>query len=321
MRMDSLLGIPLGSEPVCDEIVIFEGGRELAVKSIREIGKVNTGWSIKTEENKERVYRRDYTKVDSAPVLQFGQKGAKNGCFQYPYSVAVNSRDEIVVADTKNHRIQVFDGSKGRRKGLFNVPYCVTFDPRNHQIVVADTRNHRIQIFDEKGTFIRAFGSKGKGNGQLEFPRGVAMSKEGGYVVSSEHCIQVFDSAGNFVRKFGSQGNGDGQLLLPVGVGILSTGNVVVGDWGNHKSQIFDPQGNFVCVFGVGIVSFPRWVFVDSDDNILVACSGAIEVFKSDGTHLKAIGQGVISSASDVCMVRNGRIVVSGSVKQKVIIF
>jgi len=58
-----------------------------------------------------------------------------------------------------------FCGNMDRKGGEmeFKEPGGVAFDHRNHQIVVADTLNHRIQIFDEKGTFIRAFGSKGKG--------------------------------------------------------------------------------------------------------------------------------------------------------------
>ena len=50
---------------------------------------------------------------------------------------------------------------------------------------------------------------------------------------------------------------------------------------------------------------------VDSDDNILVAGNGVIQVFKSDGTHLKTIGKGVIGEASGVSMDHEGRIFVS----------
>ena len=204
---------------------------------------MNKGRSIRRAENREDVYCRDYTRVDGAPVLQFGEKATEDGCFQSPASLAVNSKGEIVVADTNNNRIQVFDGagkllrkfgSKGSGHGQFKEPSGITFDHKNHQIVVADTGNHRIQIFDGKGTFIRAFGSKGKDDGQFESPAGVAIDKEGNYFVSSNHCVQVFDSVGNFVRKFGLEGKENGQLRYPVGVGILSTGNVVVGDCVNR---------------------------------------------------------------------------------------
>ena len=42
-RVETLLGIPLSSELVCDEIIAFEAGGELSLKSIREIGSVNKG--------------------------------------------------------------------------------------------------------------------------------------------------------------------------------------------------------------------------------------------------------------------------------------
>ena len=71
------------------------------------------------------VYRRDYAKVRDEPVGQFGSNGAGDGQFQYPFSVACDSRGVIVVADFNNDRIQVFDrkgkfsfkfGSEGKRK-------------------------------------------------------------------------------------------------------------------------------------------------------------------------------------------------------------
>jgi len=105
----------------------------------------------------------------------------------------------------------------------------------------------------------------------------------------------------SFLRKFGSEKEGNGQFN-PLGVGVLANGNVVVGDYLRAKCQIFDSVGNFVSVFGAGILFSPNHLFVDSDDNILVASGKSIEVFNSDGTHLKTIGRDVISSPSDVCI-------------------
>jgi len=124
------------------------------------------------------VYRRDYRKVSDRPVSRFGSNGAGGGLFQFPSSVASNSKGEIVVADD-----------------------C----------------NHRIQIFDEKGTFLRVFGSCGHGDGQFTNPRGVVVDQQGNYVVvdSLNHCIQIFNSQGQFVRKFGFKGEGNGQMSRP----------------------------------------------------------------------------------------------------------
>ena len=93
-RVATLLGIPLSSEPVCDEIIAFEAGWELGVKSIREIGSVNKGRSVRIIETEEPklVYHRDYAKVAKKPVLKFGKKGTEDGEFQTPYFIASNSR-------------------------------------------------------------------------------------------------------------------------------------------------------------------------------------------------------------------------------------
>jgi len=54
----------------------------------------------------------------------------------------------------------------------------------------------------------------------------------------------------------------------------------------------------------------PWHLFVDSDDNILVADSGnhCIKVFHQEGNHIKSIGTGNIVEPFGVCMDRNGRI-------------
>ena len=148
------------------------------------------------------IYRRDYSKVSDQPASQFGSKGAGDGQFDVPYSVACNSRGEIIVADYDNHRIQVFDrngkflfkfGSYAEGNGQFDRPQGVSVDQRNNQIMVPD-ENHRIQIFDEKGTFLQVFGSKGNGDGQLSYPRGVVVDQQGNYVVTDtlNHRIQIF---------------------------------------------------------------------------------------------------------------------------------
>jgi len=235
------------------------------------------------------VYRRDYSKVSDQAVSQFGSQGSGDGQFQRPYSVVCNLRGDIVVTGRNNQRVQVFDrngkflfkfGSKGNGNGQFDRPCGVTVDQRNNQIVVADTWNNRIQIFDEKGTFLRKFGSYGKGDGQFRYPFGIVVDQQGNYVVTdcSNHRIHIFNSQGQFIRKFGSEGTGNGQMNGPVGVGLLSNGNIVVAD-DNNRVQIFDFEGNFVRIVGAGQVRNPWHLFVDSDENILVA-DNAIIAFK-----------------------------------------
>jgi len=268
------------------------------------------------------LYHRDYSVGN--PVLRFGSNGSGDGQFSNPYSVASNSRAEIIVADTGRQRVQVFDkagkflfkfGSQGNGNGQFSGPYGVTVDQRNRQIVVADHSNHRIQVFDEKGEFIRAFGSSGSGDGQLSNPWGVVVDSQGKYFVTeySGHRVSVFNSNGQFMRKFGSNGAGNGQLSGPRGICLLSNGNVAVSEVNNNRLSIFDSQGTFVRHLGAGQLNNSCNLFVDSDDKILVASYNLniIQVFNLAGSLFKTIGSGQLTNPSGVCMDVEGRIIVA----------
>ena len=81
------------------------------------------------------------------------------------------------------------------------------------------------------------------------------MDFQGNYLVTDEgqNCVQVFYSNGQFVRKFGSKGPGNEQLDGPFGIGVLSKDHVVVFEPHNDRLQVFDAQGHFVRIFGVGM--------------------------------------------------------------------
>src|SRR4249920_316405 len=50
--------------------------------------------------------------------------------------------------------------------------------------------------------------------------------------------------------KAGIRGPAPGQLAQPQGIALDSAGDVYVVDWSNHRVQKFDPEGNFVLMFG-----------------------------------------------------------------------
>jgi len=291
--------------------------------SVSHEGKHFKGSPLRIDGVDRPLYRRDYNTVGTNSVLRFGSSGSGDGQFGDPFGVACNSRGDIIVVECGNNRVQVFNkagkfsfkfGSNGNGNGQFSGPFGVAVDKRNNQIVVADRGNHRIQVFDEKGGFIRAFGSSGNGDGQLSDPFDVVVDSQGNYFVAdySNHCVSVFNSNGQFLKRFGSRGNGNGQLSSPRGVGLLSNGNVAVGEYSNSRVSIFDSQGNFVRHVGAGQLSSPYHLFVDSDDNILVAndaSTNPIRVFKSDGTPVKNISITGHGGAVGVSMDLEGRII------------
>ena len=59
-------------------------------------------------------------------------------------------------------------GSCGSGDGQFNLPWDVAFDCTGN-VYVADSESHHIQVFTEEGTFLRKFGKKGNGDGELDY--------------------------------------------------------------------------------------------------------------------------------------------------------
>ena len=51
-------------------------------------------------------------------------------------------------------------GKRGRGKGDFQYPHCLTVNKSGH-LMVCDSRNDRIQIFELNGKFVGKFGTNG----------------------------------------------------------------------------------------------------------------------------------------------------------------
>jgi uncharacterized protein (TIGR03663 family) len=82
-------------------------------------------------------------------------------------------------------------------------PRDIAIDPQG-RLLVSDTGNKRVQVFDANGNFIGQFGSSGNAQGQFNEPVGLAVDGAGNiYVADTWNMrIQVFDASFNFVRDF-----------------------------------------------------------------------------------------------------------------------
>ncbi|KAF7273917.1 hypothetical protein GWI33_013397 [Rhynchophorus ferrugineus] len=129
-------------------------------------------------------------------------------------------------------------GSRGSEAGCFTWPRGVAVGPDN-SIVVADSSNHRVQVFDSRGRFLKEFGQYGSGEGEFDCLAGVAVNRIGQYIIADRynHRIQVFDPSGRFLRSFGSQGTVDGRFNYPWGIATDALGFIYVCDKENHRIQ------------------------------------------------------------------------------------
>ncbi|HSR95058.1 MAG TPA: hypothetical protein VLK56_09355, partial [Solirubrobacterales bacterium] len=120
------------------------------------------------------------------------------------------------------------------------VPRGVAADPNlPGHVYVADQQNHRVDEFTAWGQFVKAWGwGVVDGEGKLETCGPDAAPP-------TANCMQ------------GLEGSGAGEFgpFSPSGVAVDSAGDVYVVDGENLRVQKFDPEGNFLRMWGKGVNS------------------------------------------------------------------
>ena len=112
-------------------------------------------------------HRLQVFSLDGTWMSVIGEKGSQKGQFTYPWDVAVNSKSQILVSDTRNHRVQLLN-----HNGIFIYEYCLkekVHDWQNHfdsprgvcftsddWPIMNDFNKHRVLLID-KGSLNSTF--------------------------------------------------------------------------------------------------------------------------------------------------------------------
>lgn len=137
--------------------------------------------------------------------------------------------------------------SKGKDNIAFN-PYTIAVDSSDN-VYVNDYLGNHIQKFTGNGTFIAKWGSFGNGMGEFGlWPSGIAVDSSGNvYVADSDNDrVQKFTGNGDYITKWGSPGGGIKEFNWPNGIAVDSSGNVYVVDAGNHRVQKFTGNWGYI---------------------------------------------------------------------------
>ena len=272
------------------------------------------------------------------PVLCFGEKGNGHGLFTYSRGVAVTDKDEIVVADEWNHRLQVFDsngtflrsfGRGSKNAGERNFPDGLAIDSDGN-IFVADRNNHGVQIFSREETFMGSFGGNGSLDNQLSFPRGLSLDSTGNVIVADtgNKLIKIFTPDGRFVMKVAGQGS----FRDPVHC-VQCGEYFMVSDSDEHCIKVFNREGQFQYKFGMqgqgdGEFNHPGYLLVNESLHLFVCDrhNHRVQVFELNGKFIGKFGTkgsklGEFHNPMSVAVLSNGRIVVSDEFNHRIQIF
>jgi tripartite motif-containing protein 2/3 len=201
------------------------------------------------------------------------------------------SQSSLIRRTGQSMQVRAKFGSLGPQKCQFNAPhgFCLGID---EEIIVADTNNHRIQIFDKMGEYKYQFGRPGKEEGQLWYPRKVAVMRQSGKFVicdrgNERSRMQIFTRNGHFIRKISIR-----YIDIVAGLAITQQGNIVAVDSVSPTVFCISESGDLIKWFDCSdYMREPSDIAIFNNEYFVCDFKGhCVVVFDEDGTYLRRIG-------------------------------
>jgi DNA-binding beta-propeller fold protein YncE len=202
-----------------------------------------------------------------------------------PYGLAVDSKNNLYVADQKVGAIFIFNTETREVELIKNKTHAhfvriigLAMDD-NDRLFVSDPGLRHVLVFDTNHKAVDVI------EGGMVEPGSMAIDKENRLLYVSDVALDqilVYDADSfKLLRKIGTTGHNHelttpGDFAKPTGVAVDAEGNLYVCDTMNNRIEIFDADGKFVSTFGKagdgpGYFARPKGVAIDSDGHIWVA--------------------------------------------------
>jgi YVTN family beta-propeller protein len=176
-----------------------------------------------------------------------GSQGSGIGQLNWVYGLAMSGSD-LVVADTFNNRVQLWDPATPTTPVLwtatgFNNPRAVAV--ANGDVYVADTKNNQIVVLNATtGAVVQTLAT-----GQITDPEGIAVTALGNIWLTSGSNNQLveLDPTGKVIETYGGSGSANGQFNHPAHLILSMAGTdeeLYVMDSDNGRCQVFSVTGS-----------------------------------------------------------------------------
>ena len=218
-----------------------------------------------------------------------------------PWGIAVNSKQQLVVAECFGGKVTVFDkgGEKVQtvtHKKILK-PNGVALDKEDN-IYVSDVGNNSLFKFSKEGKLVKVVERRGTQPGDFDDLSMIKIIDDQVYVCDrGNRRFQVMNTKLEYVNSFGCHGNRNAEFDYPNDIAQDRAGNLYVSDTSNNRVQVFDFKRQFLLAFsGKGAskrLSHPNGICVDSDQFVYVCDVGnnCVSVFKTSGEFVTSFGQ------------------------------
>jgi 4-amino-4-deoxy-L-arabinose transferase-like glycosyltransferase len=171
---------------------------------------------------------------------------------------------------------------------------------------------------------MQTWGSQGKGKGQFQEPRDVAIGRNGLIYVADtgNRRVQVFDANGEQKMQWTQA---DQPLVEPISIVVNSKGEILVLDIEPCYIYRFAENGDYLGKFAgpTSRLYKPRGMSIDAADNIYIADTGGCRIVKFDPSGKliaefgnRGSGPGQLLEPTDVAVISNGEMFVADGNKR-----
>lgn len=161
-----------------------------------KIGPSNEVFVCDRDNGRIQVYdlKLDYLRCINLWKYDHDMKKAK------PNDLAFDRAKNMYIADYSNNCIHQLNPKEEymftfsqTMEGRLAGPECLAIDDAGY-LYVTESQTHRVSVFQTSGECVKTFGCKGKGEGEFNFPMGIAVDENGGVFVCEmlNNRIQVF---------------------------------------------------------------------------------------------------------------------------------
>ena len=260
-----------------------------------------------TDNNRIQKYSKNASVGETVAGQGSGIAGAADDFLRNPFDVVVDLNEGVFVADSSNHRIQLWTrgssagttiagttGVLGNSSDKLNLPYGITYNSITHGIYISDYYNYRIMYYPAgvlNGTVVAGGNGQGLNNNQL----GNQLSSYYDVLTNSLFIAQcntnniiqwpLGASSWTLIAGYlnGTISSSSSGFSCPRDVTLDPMGNIYVADRDNRRIQFFSiGQSNGMTIAGItgitganaSLLSSIASVVLDTQLNLYVSDSG-----------------------------------------------